>query len=199
MVVAAGWWVAAVMLTPAASRPYVGGSTNDSILQLALGYNGLGRLDGNETGSVGFTGRPAVAAARRSAARPGWGGCSARIWAGRSAGCCRPRCWPSRAGLAGLAGSRGLGRGACLRAGHGRSGRQAGGPRPRRDVASVLLWGGWLLVTGGVFSFMAGIIHPYYTVALAPAIGALVGIGAVAPVAVGPSWPAGRCWPRAWR
>ena len=42
-----------------------------------------------------------------------------------------------------------------------------------------MLWGGWLLVTGGVFSFMAGIIHPYYTVALAPAIGALTGIGAV--------------------
>ena len=45
VVVSAGWWVAAVMLTPAASRPYVGGSTNDSILELALGYNGLGRLN----------------------------------------------------------------------------------------------------------------------------------------------------------
>src|ERR1022692_3486703 len=54
LVAAAGWWIAAVMLTPAADRPYVGGSTNDSILQLAIGYNGLGRLDGNETGSVGF-------------------------------------------------------------------------------------------------------------------------------------------------
>ena len=43
----------------------------------------------------------------------------------------------------------------------------------------LLLWGGWLLVTGAVFSFMAGIIHPYYTVALAPAIAALTGIGAV--------------------
>jgi len=49
LIVAAGWWVAAVMLTPAASRPYVGGSTNDSILELALGYNGLGRLDGRLT------------------------------------------------------------------------------------------------------------------------------------------------------
>jgi 4-amino-4-deoxy-L-arabinose transferase-like glycosyltransferase len=39
--------------------------------------------------------------------------------------------------------------------------------------------GGWLLVTGLVFSYMAGIIHPYYTVALAPALAALVGIGAV--------------------
>ena len=51
-------------------------------------------------------------------------------------------------------------------------------PRTDRTRAAVLLWGGWLLLTGLVFSFMAGIIHPYYTVALAPPIGALVGIGA---------------------
>jgi 4-amino-4-deoxy-L-arabinose transferase-like glycosyltransferase len=38
------------------------------------------------------------------------------------------------------------------------------------------MWGGWLVVTGAVFSFMDGIIHSYYTVALAPAIAALVGI-----------------------
>jgi hypothetical protein len=43
----------------------------------------------------------------------------------------------------------------------------------------MLLWGSWLLVTGAVLSYAQGIIHPYYTVALAPAIGALVGIGAV--------------------
>ena len=69
LLVAAGWWVAIVMLTPAAARPYVGGSTNNSVLQLALGYNGLGRLDGNETGSVG-PGAGAAAAAPRSAGRP---------------------------------------------------------------------------------------------------------------------------------
>ena len=53
--------------------------------------------------------------------------------------------------------------------------------RPRTDAlrASVLVWGGWLLVTGIVFSFASGIIHPYYTVALAPAIAALVGLGVV--------------------
>ena len=50
--------------------------------------------------------------------------------------------------------------------------------RTDRTRAAALLWGGWLLVTGLVFSFMSGIIHPYYTVALAPAIGALTGIGA---------------------
>ena len=48
--------------------------------------------------------------------------------------------------------------------------------RTDRVRASLLLWGGWLLVTAAVFSFMDGIIHPYYTVALAPAIAAVVGI-----------------------
>jgi 4-amino-4-deoxy-L-arabinose transferase-like glycosyltransferase len=42
-----------------------------------------------------------------------------------------------------------------------------------------LLWGGWLLVTGIAFSLGQGIIHPYYTVELAPPIGGLIGIGAV--------------------
>ncbi len=53
VVVAAGWWVAAVALTPAADRPYVGGSQNNSILNLIFGYNGFGRITGNESGSVG--------------------------------------------------------------------------------------------------------------------------------------------------
>ena len=52
-------------------------------------------------------------------------------------------------------------------------------PRTDRTRAAFLLWGGWLLVTGVAFSLGQGIIHPYYTVALAPAIGALVGMGAV--------------------
>jgi 4-amino-4-deoxy-L-arabinose transferase-like glycosyltransferase len=52
-------------------------------------------------------------------------------------------------------------------------------PRTDRTRAAFLLWGGWLLVTGLTFSFMHGIFHAYYTVALAPAIGALVGMGAV--------------------
>ena len=48
--------------------------------------------------------------------------------------------------------------------------------RPTR--AALLLWGGWLVVSGLVFSLGAGVIHTYYTVALAPAIAALVAIGA---------------------
>ena len=56
VVVGAGWWVLAVDLTPAADRPYIGGSGNNSVLGLAFGYNGLSRI----TGSSG--GGPAVAA-----------------------------------------------------------------------------------------------------------------------------------------
>ena len=51
--------------------------------------------------------------------------------------------------------------------------------RTDRTRAALVLWGGWLLVTATAFSFGQGIIHPYYSVALAPAIGAVVGIGAV--------------------
>ncbi len=49
MVIAGGWWVAAVQLTPAADRPYIGGSSDNSILNLIFGYNGFGRITGNET------------------------------------------------------------------------------------------------------------------------------------------------------
>jgi 4-amino-4-deoxy-L-arabinose transferase-like glycosyltransferase len=51
-------------------------------------------------------------------------------------------------------------------------------PRTNRARAAFALWGGWLVVTAAVFSFMQGIFHAYYAVALAPAIAALVGMGA---------------------
>ena len=53
LVVSAGWWITIVALWPASDRPYIGGSQHNSILELTLGYNGFGRLSGNETGSVG--------------------------------------------------------------------------------------------------------------------------------------------------
>ena len=164
VVLAAGWWVAAVMLTPAADRPYVGGSTNDSILQLALGYNGFGRLDGDETGSVGFSGH--------SGGSPSFSGSAGlgRLFASDIGG---QISWLVPAALVAIGALLWLSRRA-------RQSRQtAASGQANRDLPAALIWGGWLVVTGLVFSFMAGIIHPYYTVALAPAIGALVGIGAV--------------------
>jgi hypothetical protein len=50
MVAGAGWWVLAVQLTPPDRRPWIGGTQGNSVLELALGYNGLGRLTGQEGG-----------------------------------------------------------------------------------------------------------------------------------------------------
>ncbi|MCB0898216.1 MAG: glycosyltransferase family 39 protein [Actinobacteria bacterium] len=53
LLLAGGWWVAVVEMVPASARPYIGGSQTNSALELILGYNGLGRLTGDEAGSVG--------------------------------------------------------------------------------------------------------------------------------------------------
>ncbi|WP_336158550.1 glycosyltransferase family 39 protein [Amycolatopsis sp. VC5-11] len=150
VVVSAGWYLAVVALWPAADRPYIGGSQNNSLLELTLGYNGFGRITGDETGSVG--GSPGG----------GWGSTGLfRLFGSEMAG-----------GIAWLLPAAVLGLGAGLW-----FTRYA--PRTDRSRASLVLWGGWLIVTAAVFSFMGGIIHPYYTVALAPAIAALVGTAVV--------------------
>ena len=150
MTVAAGWWLLIVEVWPASSRPWVGGSQNNSILELTLGYNGFGRLSGDETGSV----------------TPGggsmWGETGIfRMFDASQGG---QIAWLIPAALILLV------VGLVLR-----------GRAPRTDVqrASLIVWGSWLLVTGLTFSFMAGIFHSYYTVALSPAVAALVGIGSV--------------------
>jgi 4-amino-4-deoxy-L-arabinose transferase-like glycosyltransferase len=153
MVAAAGWWVAIVELWPASARPYIGGSQTNSVLELIFGYNGVGRLTGDEVGSVG--GGPAGTAGR-------WGATGvARLFNDEYGG---QASWLIPAALVLLV---------ALLVMAGRA------PRTDRTRAAALLWGGWLVVTGLAISLGQGIIHPYYTVALGPAIGALVGIGAV--------------------
>lgn len=49
VVVGGGWWVAIVELWPASQRPYISGSTTNSVLELALGYNGIQRITGSGT------------------------------------------------------------------------------------------------------------------------------------------------------
>ncbi|MGW6425969.1 glycosyltransferase family 39 protein [Nocardia sp. NPDC055053] len=156
MVVAAGWWLLTVELWPADQRPWIGGSHENSIIELTLGYNGLGRLNGNERGSVGPGGElPAGGNGM-------WGSTGiTRLFEPAQGG---QIAWLIPAALVALVA------GLVLR-------RRA--PRTDRRRATLILWGGWLLVTGLVFSFMAGIFHQYYTVALAPAVAALIGIGAV--------------------
>lgn len=153
VVVGAGWWVLVAELWPAASRPYIGGSTTNSILQLALGYNGLGRLNGDEVGSVGGGGQGGG-----MWGTPGLG----RLFSSEMQ---TQASWLLPAALVALV---------VLVAWSWHA------ARTDRTRAFAILWGGWLVVTGLTFSLMQGIIHSYYTVALAPAIAALVGVGTVA-------------------
>jgi 4-amino-4-deoxy-L-arabinose transferase-like glycosyltransferase len=150
MVVSAGWWVVVVMAVPAADRPYIGGSQDNSLWNLIFGYNGFGRLTGSESGSVGggtgTSGR--------------WGPTGLTRLFGSEMG--SQISWLLPAALLLLA------------VGLVMTWRRA---RTDRTRAALVLWGGWLVVTGLVFSLAQGIIHPYYTVALAPAIAAIVGIG----------------------
>jgi 4-amino-4-deoxy-L-arabinose transferase-like glycosyltransferase len=149
LIVSAGWFSVVVALWPAADRPYIGSTSDNSIFSLMLGYNGLDRVfggsGGNATGGAGFGGTPGL-----------W-----RMLDGEVGGQVG---WLLPLAAAGLVA------GLWLRARCGRTDRQ---------LAGWLLWGGWALTCIAVFSFSQGIFHPYYTVQLAPAIAALAGAGAV--------------------
>ncbi|MFI9817446.1 ArnT family glycosyltransferase [Saccharothrix variisporea] len=151
VVVSAGWFIALVELWPTDSRPYIGGSTNDSLWQLAMGYNGLGRIFGGGRGAVVGGG---------GNANLGFGGETGidRLF-GASMGA--EISWLLPAAIVGVLAGLWFTRKA---------------PRTDRTRAALVLWGLWVLVNGVVFSFMSGITHPYYTVAVAPGVAAIVAI-----------------------
>ena len=156
LLISSGWWVAIVELWPASSRPYLGGSTDNSELNLIFGYNGFSRILGSG-GSGGSGGA-------------GGGGGGANF--GGATGLLRmfndtvggQISWLLPLALISLVAtwwaSRGRGRSSLLRAG-------------------TVLWGGVLLMFLAVFSDAKGVWHPYYTVVMAPAIAALAGAGVV--------------------
>jgi 4-amino-4-deoxy-L-arabinose transferase-like glycosyltransferase len=158
VIVSAGWWVLTVTLWPVGSRPYIGGSGDNTVLGLAFGYNGLGRITGNENGGGASGG-----GAGGGGGGPTFSGSTGltRLF-GTQMG--SQISWLLPAALIGLLALLVI------------AGRRA---RTDRMRAAALLWGGWLLVTGLVLSYASGVIHPYYTVELAPAIAALVGIATV--------------------
>jgi 4-amino-4-deoxy-L-arabinose transferase-like glycosyltransferase len=155
------WWVAIVELIPSGSRPYIGGSTTNSPLELLLGYDGLGRIFGNQPGGSGLGSAVdglAFGATPRGGG-PTFSGTPGlfRLFNDQFGG---QIAWLIPAALLAL----GVGIALRLRAG-----------RTDRRFAGYLLWGTWLAVHVVVFNFMSGIIHTYYAVILAPAIAALVG------------------------
>ena len=167
VVISAGWWVLAVWLWPADSRPYIGGSTNNSVMDLVMGYNGLGRLFGSTGGGGGMAGGSAGSSFGGSTGLERLFGSEMGIQIS----------WLIPAALIAVV-----------------FGLLARGRAPRTDLvrASLILWGGWFLVTGLIFSYMSGTIHPYYTVALAPAVAGMIGTGGYALWLVRARW-IGRC------
>jgi 4-amino-4-deoxy-L-arabinose transferase-like glycosyltransferase len=151
VVVASGWWVAIEELLPSGGKPFIGGSTSGSALDLIFGYDGLGRIFG-ASGPGGGAG--------------GGGGFSGDVGLFRLF---NDQLFGEIAWLIPLA----L---VCLVVGLF---QRRWAPRTDLGLAGYLVWGGWFVVTAIVFSYMSGIIHSYYAVALAPAIAALVGAGLV--------------------
>ncbi|MGI5169637.1 glycosyltransferase family 39 protein [Spirillospora sp. CA-253888] len=145
------WWMLVVDLVPASRRPYIGGSTDNSVWDLVIGYNGLGRIFGQGGGRGG---------------PGGGGGFGGESGAGRMFNDILGGQISWLLPFAAIALVGGL---LLLRR------------RPRTDLgrAGLLLWGGWLAVHFVVFSFAQGTFHPYYSTAMAPAIAALTGAGAV--------------------
>lgn len=171
-----GLYAAVFSLWPEGSRPYMAGTNGNSFWELVMGYNGLARILGQSGGAPGAESGAAEAggtgAAEAAGGAMGGGGPGGGSSFGGSAGMLRmfnsgfgPEIsWLIPAAVIVLVAGLWFTRHAA-----------------RTDVtrAALMLWGGWLVVNAGIFSFMEGTIHPYYVVVLAPAIAALVGIGAV--------------------
>src|SRR3954452_8798274 len=153
MVVVSGAWPLLMLLTPASDRPWVSGTSDNSILNLIFGYNGLGRIDGQAGGPGGAVG-----------GGPGGGGNS--LFGGPTG--------PLRLLESSLGGLAGWLLGFALVGGIG----LMAVTRMRRSDNRA----GWLIATGGAFltcavafSAASGIFHPYYVSLLAPFAAALVG------------------------
>ncbi|MGW3347523.1 glycosyltransferase family 39 protein [Nonomuraea rubra] len=150
LVVSSAWWMVITDLWPAESRPYIGGSTDNTVWDLVIGYNGLGRVFGQGRGGGGGGGFGGEAGAGRL---------FNDILAGQISWLL-PFCVVAL-GFAVLPRVR----------------RRFAGGGP--TAAAWLVWGGWLVVHYVVFSFSSGTFHPYYTTAMAPAVAALAGMGGV--------------------
>jgi 4-amino-4-deoxy-L-arabinose transferase-like glycosyltransferase len=150
MLAVGGAWPLLMWLTPAADRPWISATSDNSIFSLIFGYNGFGRVDGQEGGPGGIGG--------------GGGG----VFAGSSG--------PLRLLNASLGGQDGWLLGVALLGGAA----ILVATRLRRGDARtgwLIAVGGSFLVTAVLFSIAHGIFHPYYVSLLAPFTAALVGAG----------------------
>jgi 4-amino-4-deoxy-L-arabinose transferase-like glycosyltransferase len=184
-------WIAAVDLTPAADRPYVDSTQNNSALELVFGHNGIERLTGMaSTGSAPQDGSLASAGGRMD---------GSALPPGRSGGMQPPAGALPPGGSGGMqppGGSMDFGTAGTLRLFTQPLSDEAswllpfvlGGlaviglalwkrPFGARQTA-VLLWAGWLLPETIYFTYSSGLMHAYYLIMLGAPIAALAGITA---------------------
>ena len=179
-------WAVAVDLTPADQRPYVGGSRTNSVLELAVGYNGLDRLLGGLLGGGTLQLAPyqgPMPPGVQPMPGPGGGGPQPYGPGGAPPPIAGPGGELGAPGMLRLFGPQLAGQVSWLLP-MALVGCVAGVLRHRLAIPATpeqqqfVLWATWLLGAGGVFSF-ASFWHPYYLVVLAPAVAALAGIGVV--------------------
>ena len=159
LVVVGGAWPLLVTLTPAADRPWISGTSDNSVWSLIFGYNGLGRVAGQTGGPSGGGG---------AGGGGGFGGTNNLFGGATGPFRLLESALGDQAGwLLGFAVVAGLALLVLTRL-------------RRRDPRTgwLMIVGGAFLVTAVVFSYASGIFHPYYVSFLAPFAAALLGAGA---------------------
>jgi len=200
-------WAVIVDMVPASSRPFVGSSTNNSVMELIVGHNGLERLglsssagSGNQGikanesfgyGGPGYGGTP-PSGTGQSAYGPGSGGTppsggnmpSKMIGGGSGGNSTFGGSEPSS--IVRLFSNNSLSDQVIWMFPLALFGLLAAALKEKvrfkvdtKEKQSLLLWGAWLVPVFAYFSFTTGLFHPYYLTMLAPPIAALSGIGMV--------------------
>jgi 4-amino-4-deoxy-L-arabinose transferase-like glycosyltransferase len=146
-------WPLLVTLTPAADRPWISGTADNSIWSLIFNYNGVGRVTGQ-------TGAPNAGFGGGGGGGGGVGGASG-VFRLLSSGLGDQAGW-----LLGFAIVAGLGVLVASRL-------RRSDPR----TGWLIAVGGAFLVSAAVFSYASGIFHPYYVSFLAPFTAMLIGAG----------------------
>ena len=180
-------WAVVVDLVPAANRPFVGSSTNNSELELIFGWNGLERLTSTRSNEMGIPGggQPPENVAGGNTNQPngyfpggmeggpnGNGGSFSgsepasilRLFSNNSL--TDQIAWLFPFAVIGLIA-------AFLNE------KKKSMLFDVKKKQGLLLWGMWLVPVFLYFSFTKGLFHPYYLIMLAPPIAALTGIGIV--------------------
>lgn len=143
-----GWWFVLVQLTNPSSRPFIGGTRKNSVIELTVGYNGLDRLTGEAAVRSMTPGNSDdLQAGFQRFLQPQFSGQFG---------------WFLPLALAGI----------CIISWF--LWKRTGGA-PKRYL--LLLCAIWFVTSATVLAFMSGIVHPYYSMVAVPPLSCLAAFG----------------------